>query len=189
MSRVLVAVIAIAVTSLFSGQALGQDGNDDLIEQAAAMFGYTNLSNEQWKQIETATEQILEGVRSSRYSLNMTQAVAIAYIGLVLQNRPSGVAGEQDDDTSEGNVCPALAESVYAFAEFGNNDRNFSLWLKMSMRDDVDDMLEDIKREAADCGCYEVSDVAVEVKIDTSLTQEKYLEHADAMAEALKSCR
>ena len=182
---------AVFVCAVFSPvEANAQSGNEEMIEQAAAMFGYTSLSNAQWEQLEMASEQILEGVRSSRHVINMSQAIAIAYVGLVLKNQPLGMPqDDNEDDDRVSNACPPLAESVYAFAEFGNNDRNFSLWLKMSLRDDVEEMIETIKTEATNCECYEVSDVAVEIRIDTRLTQEKFQTYAEDMADALKGCR
>ena len=187
-SMAIVALLCLMVSSVVSIQSFAQETNDKMIEDAAELYGYSDLTDAQWEQIEHASEQVLEGLRSSRYVINLSQAISIVYIGLILHNKTDGAPDVADGPIRSGGSCPALEESVQSFIEFGNNTRNFSLWVKLSLRDDVEELLEAIRQESDSCDCLGVADVADEVRVDTSLTPEKYRDHSEAFIRAMESC-
>lgn len=106
------AAAALALALLLAAPALAQPQgqgqlrarNQTLVAQAAEAYGFTSarFTPAQEQAIGDAWEQLLPGENQRAYRLNRTQALAIAYVALVLRASPGrggwDDASEDDDD-------------------------------------------------------------------------------------------
>ena len=128
--RATLAALALAITAAqpaVSQQQQARTRNHAMVAQAAEAYGFDagRMTAAQERAIDDAWERLLPGEDSRTYRLNRTQAMAIAYVALVLQAQPGrggwdeegparpGRPGRGRDD---GGAMDAAIQTIYDLA-------------------------------------------------------------------------
>jgi hypothetical protein len=150
--------------------------NQALMDDAVTLFGYDpgRLTREQRGALTEARRQLLPNMDRG-YRLNLTQAIAIAYIGLVMRETPRTPAPPAPLPLPVRR-CEAMAMLVYELDDFD--------W---TQTDAIQLGLASVRREAARCGCNAVADAAAFLH-QGFYTPQRWEEQRARIKAALRAC-
>jgi hypothetical protein len=146
-------------------------GNQSMIDAAVESYGFNprRLTASQEEALDAAWERLLPGEARATYRLNSTQALAMAYVGLVLRQQPDGDRrpprrGDGGDGRDErGAVCRPLIDAVFTLAGSSPVLQNTGMSLSAEEITATRRSALAIQQQAVECGCPAVASAAAEI--------------------------
>lgn len=152
------AASATAAHAQGEAQAMGRrGGNQGMIDRAVESYGFDprRLTRAQQADLDEAWELLLPGESPTAYRLNPTQALALAYVGLVLRQQPDDgdrPRRPRDDDRGYGQ-CRATVDAVFALAQNSPLSQSNNAQLTTDEVAATRRAVLEVQRLNVECGC------------------------------------
>lgn len=155
------AASATAAHAQVEAQAMGRrGGNQGMIDRAVESYGFDprRLTRAQQADLDEAWELLLPGESPTAYRLNATQALALAYVGLVLRQQPGDAGGDRprrprgEDDRGYGQ-CRAAVDAVFALAQNSPLSQSNNAQLTTDEVAATRRAVLEVQRLNVECGC------------------------------------